>query len=51
VHTASEVAQGRLVIHNAGPQFAAAGARVQGARLTPAGIVGIVKQSAGVRGR
>ena len=51
VQTASESSQGRLVIHNAGPQFAAAGARVQRARLTPAEIVGIVRQSAGVRGR
>jgi hypothetical protein len=51
VQTASEIARGRLVIHNAGPQFAASGARVQRAGLTPAEIVGIVRQAAGVRGR
>jgi hypothetical protein len=47
VQTASEVAQGRLVIHNAGPQFAATGARVQPARLTPAEIVALVRQATG----
>ncbi len=49
LQTASEIAQGRLVIHNAGPQFAASGARVQQARLTPAGIVLLVKQAAAAR--
>lgn len=46
VQTASEVAQGRLVIHHAGPQFAAPGARVQRARLSPAEIVSLVKAGA-----
>jgi len=44
VQTASEMAQGRLVIHNAGPQFAAPGARVQQARLAPAEIVSLVRR-------
>ena len=38
LQTASEIAPGRLVIHNAGAQFAASGARVQRARLAPAEI-------------
>ena len=46
VQTASELAQGRLVIHNAGPRFAASGARVQGARLSPAEIVSLVRSPA-----
>jgi len=44
VQTASDIAQGRLVIHNAGPQFAATGARVQQARLTAADIVALARQ-------
>jgi hypothetical protein len=43
--TASEVARGRLVIHNAGPEFAASGARVQRTRLNPAEILALVKQA------
>ena len=46
VQTASEIAQGRLVIHNAGPQFAASGARVHQARLASAEIVALVRQAA-----
>jgi len=45
VQTASELAQGRLVIHGAGRQFAASGARVQQARLTPAEIVSLVRNA------
>jgi hypothetical protein len=48
VQTASEVAQGRLVIHNAGPQFTASGARVQRTRLNSAEIIALVRQA--VRG-
>ena len=44
VQTASEIAQGRLVIHNAGPHFTASGARVQQAQLTPAQIRDLVRQ-------
>jgi len=51
VQTASEMAPGRLVIHNAGPRFAATDARVQQARLAPAEIVELAKQAAAVRGR
>jgi hypothetical protein len=46
VQTASELAQGRLVVHNAGAQFAASGARVQEARLAPAEIVSLVRNAA-----
>ncbi len=46
LQTASEIAQGRLVIHNAGPQFSAPGARVQQAALTPRDIVALVKSAA-----
>jgi hypothetical protein len=49
LQTASELAQGRLLIHNAGPQFAASGARVQRARLAPAEILALVKQTASRR--
>jgi BAAT / Acyl-CoA thioester hydrolase C terminal len=51
VQTASEIAQGRLVIHNAGPQFTASGARVQRARLTPAEIVSLLRSAAAVTRR
>jgi hypothetical protein len=44
LRTASDVAQGRLVIHNAGAVFDAPGARVRQARLTPAEIVALVRQ-------
>ena len=44
VRTASELAQGRLVIHNAAADFDAPGARVQQSRLTPAEIVALVRQ-------
>jgi hypothetical protein len=44
LQTASEIASGRLVIHNAGAQFAASGARVQQAPLTAADIVALVRQ-------
>jgi hypothetical protein len=44
MQTASEMAQGRLVIHDAGPQFAASGARVQHAHLTAADIVALARQ-------
>jgi hypothetical protein len=46
LQTASEIAQGRLVIHNAGPQFSAPGARVQQAALTPRDIVALVRSAA-----
>jgi hypothetical protein len=46
LQTASEIAQGRMVIHNAGPRFAASGARVQQARLAPAEIVSLVRRAA-----
>jgi hypothetical protein len=46
VQTASEMAQGRLVIHDAGAQFDASGARVQRARLGAAEIVSLVNVSA-----
>jgi hypothetical protein len=46
LQTASEMAQGRLVVHNAGPRFVASGARVQQARLTPAEIVALVRRAA-----
>ena len=45
LQTASELAQGRLVVHNAGPQFAASGAFVQRRRLTPTEILAQVKRS------
>ena len=44
--TASEVAQGRIVVHDAGPQFAASGARVQQSPLTAAEIVALVRRAA-----
>lgn len=44
LRTASELAQGRLVIHNAGASFDAPGARVQQARLSPAEIAALVRQ-------
>jgi len=46
LQTASEIAQGRVVVHNAGPQFAASGARVQRAAMAPAEIVALVKRAA-----
>jgi hypothetical protein len=49
VQTASEMAPNRLVIHNAGPQFAATGARVERAALTPAQILALVRQSSAGR--
>jgi hypothetical protein len=45
LQTASEIAQGRLVVHNAGPQFAASGARVQPARLSSAEVLALVRQA------
>ena len=51
VQTASEIAQGRLVIHHAGPQFTASGAKVQQARLAPSEVVTLVKQAAAARPR
>jgi hypothetical protein len=47
LRTASEMAQGRIVVHNAGSPFAAPGARVQQAPLTPAQIVALVTRAAG----
>ena len=47
--TASEMAQGRLVIHHAGASFAAPGARVQREALAPAEIVAIVRRAFGGR--
>jgi hypothetical protein len=43
--TASEMAQGRLVVHNAGATFAAPGARVQREALAPAEIVAILRRA------
>jgi hypothetical protein len=51
LQTASEKAHDRLVIHNAGLRFAATGARVQRAALTPAEIVALVRQSSTGRRR
>ena len=45
LRTASDVAQGRLVIHNAGAVFDAPGARVRQATLTPAEIVALVRDA------
>lgn len=45
LRTASEMAPGRLVIHNAGATFDAPGARVQQAPLTPQQIVKLVRQA------
>jgi len=46
LQTASEVAQGRIIVHNAGARFAASGARVQQAALTPSEVVTLVKRAA-----
>jgi hypothetical protein len=46
LQTASEVAVKRLVIHNAGAQFTAPGARVQRERLTVGEIMSLVRQPA-----
>jgi len=51
LQTASEMAPGRLVVHDAGPRFAATGARVERAALTPAGIVALVRQASAREGR
>ncbi len=51
LQTASEIAQGRLVIHNAGPQFTASGARVQQARLTPGQLRDLVRQATSASAR
>jgi hypothetical protein len=51
LQTASEIAQGRIVIHNAGEPFAASGARVQRTRLTSAEIVSLVQKTAAGRTR
>ena len=51
LQTASEMAHDRLVIYSAGPQFAAAGARVQRAALTPAEIVALVRNASASRQR
>jgi hypothetical protein len=45
VQTASEMVPGRLIVHNAGLRFAATGARVQQAMLTPAEITALVRQA------
>jgi hypothetical protein len=45
VQTASEMTPNRLVIHNAGPQFAAPGARVQHTALSPAEVLALVQQA------
>jgi hypothetical protein len=45
LQTASEMAQGRLVIHNAGAAFAATGAQVQRAPLAAAEIASAVRQA------
>ena len=45
LQTASEMAPGRLVVHNAGAQFAAPGARVQQAKLAPADVVALIRQA------
>jgi hypothetical protein len=49
LQTASEIAAGRLVIHNAGAQFAASGARVQQGRLSASEIVALVKKPTAAR--
>ncbi len=45
VRTAAEMAAGRVVIHNAGPGFAAPAARVSRTALTPAEIVAEVRRA------
>ena len=45
LRTASEIASGRLVVHNVGVTFDAPGARVQEARLAPAEILRLVRQA------
>ena len=45
LRTASEMAPGRLIVHNAGAAFDAPGARVQQATLTPREIAKAVKQA------
>jgi hypothetical protein len=45
LQTASEIAQGRMVIHNAGPQFLASGARAQQAAMAPREIVALVRNA------
>jgi hypothetical protein len=44
LRTASDLAQGRLVIHNAGAEFDAPGARVERRKLAPAEIAALVRQ-------
>ena len=44
LRTASDLAQGRLAIHNAGAVFDAPGARVQQATLSPSEIAALVRQ-------
>jgi hypothetical protein len=45
VQTASEMTPNRLVIHNAGSQFAAPGARVQHTALSPAEVLALVQKA------
>jgi len=45
LQTASEIAHGRLVVHNAGPRFSASGARVQDTRLSPVQILDLVRRA------
>jgi hypothetical protein len=45
LRTASEMAPGRVIVHNAGPAFDAPGARVQQAALTPQEIVKTIRQA------
>ena len=45
LQTASEIAHGRLVVHNCGPQFSASGARVQDTRLSPVQILDLVRRA------
>jgi len=51
VQTASEMTPNRLMIHHAGPQFSASGARVQHTRLSPAEILALVRQVSADRRR
>ena len=43
--TASDIARGRLVVHNAGAVFTAPGARVERRALSPTEVVGLVREA------
>jgi len=51
LQTASEMTPNQLVIHNAGSQFAASGARVEHTTLSPAEVLALVRQVSADRRR